>query len=597
MKRGSHLFKGIGFSVKQFFCLFLSAFLLITCSQLSGLQKLKRDQFSEGTDRMSSSIKQANVFINNYVVGIRSLLLLLSTREDLFSMSEEDAEKSLCLITRNYPSVSTLFIRREDGSIICNRQTIYKIFGTNQLDERIRKTAFPADIVNHSEPYFSSVTAERTICFAFSPADGHRTIAVEINLNYLYNNLLEILNIRKTTFFLTTDSGSVLLFDRGTDPIPLKRGVYPLEIADEYEKLIFRDYVMDTLLKIQDSNDKYLIRSQNNNMGWKVNVILDSSLFTENIASAYSNFYTVTFLWILISGLVLFIVSCLITKPIRNLAYIMEEVDRFQDMTVLPITREDEIGRLTKGYNKLVMTVHKLLNDVMTAEREKSQYELKMLQSQIGPHFLCNTLVCIASLIRQDRSDQAEEATRALIDLLPFGFCQTNEMVTIKEEIDQLYSYIKIQKTRYGNIFYFGVKIQQELESCRLPRLTLQPLVENAIFHGILPKTDGLKRIVVQAGKRKDNITICIYDNGVGIPGDRYHDILSGTSKKKINDRFSSIGLSNVNERIKLIYGTEYGITIHSRPGVCTAMCIRIPYLNEVQTDGPASVEYRESFI
>ena len=578
MIHGFHMFKRMGFSIKQFFILFLLALILITYLQILGLQRLKQDQFSDISGRVSSNMEQANIFINNYIDGVKSLLLVISTRNDIFDIPEQEAVKSLSLIARNYPSISTLFIKRENGSITCNRQIIYEIFGKDQINEMIESTETLTNMVNHSEPYFSSMIAEQTACFTLSLADKNRAIAAEINLNYLYNYLLQIFDDRKYMFFVTTDSGHVLLFDRGTSPIPLKKRVYPLEIAKEYEKLIFRNYEMDTLHKINDPGDVYLIRSQNNKVRWKINVILDGSIFTESIANAYSDFYIVTFLWIIILGIVLFIVSFLFTKPIRNLAYTMDKVDRFENLTAIRTNREDEIGRLTKSYNKLVRTIHKLLNDVMIAEREKNQYELKMLQSQIGPHFLYNTLACIASLIRQDHSDQAEEAIRALIDLLPFGFHRTDEMVSLKEETERLYSYIRIQKTRYGDVFYFGMTIQDGLENCTLPKLTLQPLVENAIFHGIIPKAGGHKKILIQACRRKDSIIICVYDNGVGISRDRYDEILTGRDKKKINDRFSCIGLSNVNERIRLTYGEEYGITIHSRVGVCTAMCIRIPY-------------------
>ncbi len=238
-------------------------------------------------------------------------------------------------------------------------------------------------------------------------------------------------------------------------------------------------------------------------------------------------------------------------------------------------SREDELGRLSAHYNGLVRRIRTLVEEIRETEHKKLEYEFLMLQNQIGPHFLHNTLACVASLIRQEKYETAQQALRALIRLLSYTFELNEKTVTLREEIEQIGNYMKIQQMRYGQELRFEQQIDDAACQGRVLKLLLQPLVENSVFHGIAPRGGGTLKIVARL--RGDVLHIFICDDGVGMTREMCRDILSGKTIARVTDRLSSVGILNVHERLKLRYGEKYGISIKSEIGIGTVICLRIP--------------------
>jgi len=268
----------------------------------------------------------------------------------------------------------------------------------------------------------------------------------------------------------------------------------------------------------------------------------------------------------------------MINRPIRKINKKIFEISAGDFSKNPSIESSDEIGTIGKGINILSQDVLNLIESRVADEKQKKELEFRVLQSQINPHFLYNTLNSIKWMATIQNASGIPEMTTSLARLLRNIAKGTSQIITIKEELDLLKDYITIQQYRYGGTITVNHNIMSEdLYDCHIIKFTLQPIVENAIFHGIEPKAiEGIIDINI---KNIDNnqISIEIIDNGVGMSEDKIKEIL--TSKETTSKTsFNNIGISNVNERIKLTFGNEYGLNINSKLNEYTNMIITIPY-------------------
>lgn len=275
-----------------------------------------------------------------------------------------------------------------------------------------------------------------------------------------------------------------------------------------------------------------------------------------------------------------FILSVLITnqikKPIDRLVRHIGHVAAGNFTRDPDIEGEDEIGTVGKVVNDMSERIDTLMAERLEHEKEKGDLELKMLQAQINPHFLYNTLDSIRWIAVIQKNSGIVKMVTALSGLLKNMAKGFNEKVTLQKELDFLGDYVTIEKVKYVELFDLEVRVDEpELYEALVIKLTLQPLVENAIFNGIEP---GGKHgtILIHAYREGDVFIIKVRDNGVGIAREKMASILNHTEKVK-GSSMSGIGLPNVDRRIKLNYGEEYGLTIESQEGEFTEITIKMP--------------------
>ena len=274
-------------------------------------------------------------------------------------------------------------------------------------------------------------------------------------------------------------------------------------------------------------------------------------------------------------------------KPIWQLMETVNKIAAGDFGQQIALRNQDEIGALGASINRMTQQIEQLMAERVKAEQDMREAEIKLLQSQINPHFLHNTLNSIKWMAALQGANGIREMVSCLGRLLRAVMGNVNEKITIREELDLLNDYIHIQKIRYrGKIaFRFDTKDPESkppIEECLIPKFTLQPLVENAIFHGIEPK-EGSGTIVISLEKKGDVLEVAVCDDGVGIRPDKLRilqDLEQDTSKGGIN---SGIGLRNIHHRIQLIYGREYGLRIASEEGQYTKVIITLPV--EVRSD------------
>ncbi|MEN8906761.1 MAG: sensor histidine kinase [Clostridiales bacterium] len=292
---------------------------------------------------------------------------------------------------------------------------------------------------------------------------------------------------------------------------------------------------------------------------------------------------TLIFLSVLIFFLSLFIsltiaifLSNNLTKPLVNIKEKMEEISFGDFDRNKNIEGEDELGLLGRGINNMSENIQKLLDDLVKEENKKRDIEFKMLQTQINPHFLYNTLNAIKWIAIMQRSTVISESITSLGRFIR-GSLNDSKEITISEELNLLNDYIKLMKMRYRDKFSVNYKYNEHVLNRKILKLILQPIVENAIFHGIEPKDDfGI--ILINIKEKENFIEIEIEDNGVGIEEVDLNNIFLKTNiKSKKRRGYSQIGIKNINERIKLYYGNSFGISVKSVRHEFTKVLIRIP--------------------
>jgi two-component system sensor histidine kinase YesM len=210
-------------------------------------------------------------------------------------------------------------------------------------------------------------------------------------------------------------------------------------------------------------------------------------------------------------------------------------------------------------------------------QKEKRKAEIHALQMQINPHFIYNTLSSIKWLIWQGKIEKSTETIDAFISLLRNTISNKHEMITILEEVNNLKNYVLINHIRYGDNINVNFFVMPNCEDYIIPKLILQPFIENAFFHGFADKSNGSIHVFIN--EQNNNLVCEIIDNGVGIKNEDMRKILRDSNHN--HDHFTSIGINNVNDRIKLLYGDEYGVTITSEENKGTNVRVVIPAQKE----------------
>jgi two-component system sensor histidine kinase YesM len=234
-----------------------------------------------------------------------------------------------------------------------------------------------------------------------------------------------------------------------------------------------------------------------------------------------------------------------------------------------------EIDLLNMEYEQLVKRLEKTISNLIKKEAEKRKAELAALQMQINPHFLYNTLNSIKCLVWTNQYSKVEPTINALVTLLEQTINRNDELITLQDELENIKNYMFIQEIRTCNPIPVQFQIEPELTQYKVPKLILQPIIENAIFHGIEPKKQK-GSIRIDGAVRDAELQIEIFDDGIGMDSQTVANILKGNQPQASN-RLSGIGIKNVDERLKLSFGPQYGLSIKSAPGIGTVVTLILP--------------------
>lgn len=261
--------------------------------------------------------------------------------------------------------------------------------------------------------------------------------------------------------------------------------------------------------------------------------------------------------------------SRIFTRKIEELTKNMDQVNHGSREVTVSSDSEDEVGILINSFHNMMDEINRLIDEVYVNKIALKEYELKALQAQINPHFLYNTLSMMNWMAIRSNQMEISKVTLALSTFYRTALSKGEDVVTVENCIQNMQAYLEIQLTMHDNNFSVDWDIDPTIKNEKMPKLLLQPVVENAIEHGIDEKEDGDKKIFLSFRGNGDDVVITVRDNGMGMPQEKAETLVTYQAK--------GYGLKNVNDRIRILYGENYGIRIFSAPDEGTTVVMRFP--------------------
>ena len=316
--------------------------------------------------------------------------------------------------------------------------------------------------------------------------------------------------------------------------------------------------------------------------GWKLVGVIKGTGISLNMLKTRLFIVFVILLIIFIVILINSYISFRVTNPIRELEKSVKALEEGNLDADIYMGGSYEVQHLGKSVQDMKFRIKGLMQDIVNEHEEKRKSEFDSLQAQINPHFLYNTLDIIVWQIENEKQSEAVHTVTALARFFRLSLGKGKNIVTVKDEIDHVKNYLMIQHMRFKNKFDYEFDIAEDVLELPSLKLMVQPLVENAIYHG-MEFMDGDGMIMVKAWRKEDELYLSVADNGLGMTEDKVEMILTGKSTSG-NGRGSGIGVKNVNERIKLYFGEAYGLTIDSEPDEGTTVIIHLPAKDEKES-------------
>lgn len=310
--------------------------------------------------------------------------------------------------------------------------------------------------------------------------------------------------------------------------------------------------------------------------GWRIATFVDEGLVMDRILGIGALLVGVVFSLLLLFFLFSRYFLDAIVMPVQEPAGAMDRVAANDLAVQLQPSGHHELQRLTSSFNQMVLSLKNMLAINEEAQKRKHQAEMQVLQSQINPHFIVNTLNSIRFMAQMSGYDGTRRMAQALGNIVSCSFRSSTSFYTVDEELQMLDSYLYIMRIRYADGFEVRYDVAEDCRSCRLPRLTLQPIVENALDHGFADMGDELGQLVIQAARQGDFLCLEVEDNGCGMTPEQVDAVLRGRPLGA--DTGHGIGLKNVLARLRLHFGGESNLLIESVPGQGTRITIRLPW-------------------
>lgn len=414
---------------------------------------------------------------------------------------------------------------------------------------------------------------------------------------YTYHDKNILTAIKYIVDYYTGDNLGILIFDLDEDQIfqyysSILNESTDIIVLNKYGKVLsgkdksslaktFSSY--DFFDKMDNQDAGYFVTNHNGekvvvsfhsirDMNWYIVDITSLDSLLKDFDKIRNIILLFTFTIIVIIFIFSVIISYQISSPLKVLSFAMYEFERGNIDVSVNLKQDDEIGYLTKSFNKMIVKIKNLLNEVIQEQEIKRKLEIQILQAQINPHFLYNTLNSIRCMARENKVHTIDSLIISLVSILKQTISSNDEFYTLEQEFNCLKAYITILEVRYDN-FKVTWDIDENVLKYKTFKFILQPILENSVFHGLCRKSsNGL--ISIRAGFKDDSILIEITDNGVGMTPEQLNLIWN---KKAETIGSNGIALFNIQRRIKLTFGEKYGISITSQKDIGTSTSVLLP--------------------
>lgn len=430
-------------------------------------------------------------------------------------------------------------------------------------------SSYVQDIIAGKYPWVVSVSRE-----LFSVKDGRPlgVLLVDLKFNRINELCRSLVAGRKGYNFIIDEEGNYIFH-------PTQQLVYSSLRTEPVNPII--GFFQKARDPVYHDGNRYFIIQTSKVTGWYIVNVAYTSDILPDWKYLQISYTVIGLIFFLVAGVAANRISSSITKPVRKLRDIMKSVDTGEFRIAGPLQASDEIKELAREYDIMVDRIRELMAENILEQELKRKSDLKALQAQINPHFLYNTLDSIIWMSEIGQNKEVVRMTSSLAKLFRLSISSGKEIILLKDEIAHVESYLTIQKMRYRDKFTYTINIDPALYSCLMLKITLQPLVENAIYHGI-KEVDHQGLIYIKGEKRGDSIILSVQDNGRGMDEAELDTLVKSIHASR--EDYSSclkrqgVGVRNVHERIRLYFGKEYGLSFDSSREEGTTVTMKIPY-------------------
>jgi two-component system sensor histidine kinase YesM len=347
-------------------------------------------------------------------------------------------------------------------------------------------------------------------------------------------------------------------------------------LASAYQKLSGRLRNIKTIEENMDGENHLVIAVPVPWTPWEVYISAPTNRLYTGLNQIYNSVWVIGFFCALFAIFAATMISFFVTKPVNKLRKVMRLVEEGDLSVKAPESGPLEIQSLGRAFNRMLYEVDRLTKRLVAEESERRTAVIKALQAQIAPHFLFNTLAAMAGMTAKRPPAEVAEAIRSLKRLLHLSIGKDGAFVTLADEFEHVHHYLYLMNIRYPGRYSIQMELPPELRRCRIIRLVLQPIVENCIQHGYKLKGGAIRVWAFcdkgSGNKANEAIVICVKDNGQGMSPEKLNAVWSQ------NPNQSGVGVRNVDERLKLTFGPDYGLNLESSIGEGTTVSLRIPY-------------------
>ncbi len=570
--------KFLNFSIKtkvQYIFVVTMAMCIFICSIFfySSMKSQITDSFYEKNNDRLNSAEQSILSVLNNVNNMSKMIMLndavLEFTSNRSEMNPSKVQREIYNILNSYSGNYSIFVFRNDMTYVYTGIGIIKPDGkvifSDEWFGKVRELNGGYAVISNTKKSFKYNTSINVVSFArmINDLDTQKTLGllvININVSDILKDYLNFAD-EKDGLMCVDDKGKVIytnISDKGSS------------VIDSYNLHLYDDNFSKKIGNIIVSSRKV--------PGTDITLICTTEIhFVEGITQQMiASVLLVLFMFFGALIIINTFINKYVTYPVKMLADNMKNVDVETPPCLSIVTNDDEIGRLKNCYNDMIVRINKLLEEVVEQEKQRQKAEINVIQEQIKPHFLYNTLNTIAYMALQNSREEVYDTVETLGNFYRKFLSKGSENVTISDEVDIVKSYIKLLKLRYDNLFEDQYYIQEDLKSVIILKLILQPLVENSIYHGIRPKGEhGIIKISIYS--IADKIHIVLYDSGVGMSREQIDSLLSGKNEK-------SFGVKGTIDRIKNFYGVkkiDEIIKIRSVEGEYSEIEIIIPFDNE----------------
>lgn len=533
-------------------------------------------------DNNEKIMDQAVETIDNYLIGMRevsdAVYYDVLKESDILSQSDTIHKGMKLLYEANKQNLRSIAIYNQSGSLIAAEPVVLQKEEPNVTKQEWFTDAMEkVENIHFSSPhiqnlfddgtmrYYRVISSSRVVQLTDGMNSQIGVLLVDMDYSSISRMMEQINAAGNGQYFYLCDKDGEIIYHPHQILLDHEGEQEGNQKAAASREKIYEEYVNGVHRKVMVGTIGYT--------GWRLVCVMPYSIFVNNMADMNQFVFILILLVAMMFVFINNVVSSKISRPIMKLNDSVTQYEEGKEADIY-IGGSSEIRHLGKSIQKSYQQNLALMQKIVWEQNERRKSELDVLQSQINPHFLYNTLDSITWMIEGEKNDEAAFMITQLAKLFRISLSKGHTIIRIRDELEHAKSYANIQNVRYKNQFEVKFEVDEEILEYSVVKLVLQPIIENAINYGIR-EMDDCGEITIKGCRQGEDIFLTVTDNGVGIPEEEIEFLLTDTNR--VHKKGSGVGLVNVNNRIQILFGAAYGIHIESELDEGTSVTIRIP--------------------